>query len=302
MKLVIAEGVGGLSNEAAVAIGRAYKQAGGDDSVEIEFDADSDGVIEDDERMNKNLWVMTARDSLFQTFERAIANFESGYAIPEPPLPPSRLEVTSGVGQIEIEWTPQEAPAGGWELWRAEDRFEGVPVTDKYTYERIATLDPGTTSYLDTEVSRGLDYYYYVQAVGSENADDTGLTPTGSPLKSSRYYAQTYQPAQLKREPGATLEAARVVPNPYNLETADAVRYSQRDQLGFLDIPGNSTIRIFTEMGELVKTIRHEGGSGDEFWDMQTESQQLVTSGIYIAAITDEDSGDTIYRKFVIIR
>ena len=302
VKLVIAEGVASISDEAAVEIGRAYRQAGGSDNAEIEFDADGDGVIEDDERMNKNLWVMTSRDSLFQLFERAIANFENGYNIPEPPRPPASFSVTSGVDQIEIEWTPMESPEGGWELWRAEGRYDGLPVKDEFIYKKIATLDAGTTSYQDSEISRGLNYFYYLQAVGPVNNDDTGMTPTGTRLKSSRYYAQTYEPATLKRGPGETLEAARVVPNPYNLEAEREIRYSTRDQLGFLDIPGNSTIRVFTEMGELVKTIRHQDGSGDEFWDMQTESQQLVSSGIYIAAITDEDAGETIYRKFVIIR
>ena len=301
--LVIAEGVASLSDEATVEIGRAYRRAGGRDNVEIEYDANGDGTIDAaTERMNKNSWVMTSRDSLFQMFERAIANFESGYNIPQPPLPPAEFSVTSGVDQIEINWTPQESPPNGWELWRAEGRYDGLPIRDEYIYKRIATLDPGATNYLDSDVARGLDYYYYLQAVGPVNMDDTGLTPTGVPLKSSRHYAQTYQPAQLKRGPGSSLEAARIVPNPYNLETEEEVRFSTRDQLAFLDIPGNSTIRIFTEMGELVKTIKHEDGSGDDAWDMQTESQQLVSSGIYIAAITDEDIGETIYRKFVIIR
>ena len=309
VKLVIAEAVASISDEAAVEIGRAYRRAGGDDDVEIEFDADGDGTIDPEtERMNKNLWVMTSKDSLFQTFERAIANFESGYSIPDPPLPPAEFSVTSGVDQIGIEWTPQSSPEGGWELWRAADRYDGLPVKEDFIYDCIAgcpgtpELGPNADSYEDSDVSRGLNYFYYLQAVGPVNNDDTGLTPTGVPLKSSRHYAQTYEPANLKRGPGATIEAARVVPNPYNLETEEEVRYSQRDQLGFLDIPGNSTIRIFTEMGELVKTIRHQDGSGDEFWDMQTESQQLVSSGIYIAAITDEEGGETIYRKFVIIR
>ena len=144
VKLVIAEGVASISDEAAVEIGRAYRQAGGSDNAEIEFDADGDGVIEDDERMNKNLWVMTSRDSLFQLFERAIANFENGYNIPEPPRPPASFSVTSGVDQIEIEWTPMESPEGGWELWRAEGRYDGLPVKDEFIYKKIATLDAGT--------------------------------------------------------------------------------------------------------------------------------------------------------------
>ena len=66
---------------------------------------------------------------------------------------------------------------------------------------------------------------------------------------------------------------------------------------------------IFTESGDLVKTIDHDSGSGDEIWggnilDLQTvsDSGQLLVSGIYIAHITDNESGGTAVTKFVIIR
>ena len=55
-------------------------------------------------------------------------------------------------------------------------------------------------------------------------------------------------------------------------------------------------------MGELVETIEHTDGSGDEYWDQTTSSRQVVASGLYIAHITDNASGDTAERKFVIIR
>ena len=66
---------------------------------------------------------------------------------------------------------------------------------------------------------------------------------------------------------------------------------------------------IYTESGDLVKTIEHDSGSGDEIWggnilDLQTVSKsgQLLVSGLYIAQITDNDSGEMAITKFVIIR
>lgn len=317
VKLVIAEAVGGLSERAEFEIGRAYKiQGKGNDSFVIPYDANGDGTISEDERLTKNQWVMTSKDSLFMIFSRAKANYESGYRIPHGPKPPKQLDVRSGVGEISLSWEPYpDASNRGWQVWRAQGRFDGLAMyggqagdfsydTNQYVYRCVAGCDTPlqATSYSDTNVQRGLNYFYHVVAVGDANADPTGNTPVGAVMKSNRYYAQTYQPATLKREPGSSLEAARIVPNPYNRQTASSVRWSHGDQLGFLDIPGNSTIRIFTELGELVKTIRHTDGSGDQFWDMMTESQQLVVSGVYIAAITDEDTGETVYKKFVIIR
>jgi len=51
-----------------------------------------------------------------------------------------------------------------------------------------------------------------------------------------------------------------------------------------------------------VRAIEHSDGSGDEYWDQTTSSRQVVASGLYIAHITDNDSGETAERKFVIIR
>ena len=51
-----------------------------------------------------------------------------------------------------------------------------------------------------------------------------------------------------------------------------------------------------------IETIEHSDGSGDEYWDQTTSSRQVVASGLYIAHITDNDSGETAERKFVIIR
>jgi hypothetical protein len=81
------------------------------------------------------------------------------------------------------------------------------------------------------------------------------------------------------------------------------------NKIMFMDIPASCTINIYTESGDLVKTIEHDSGSGDEIWggnilNLQTvsDSGQLLVSGIYIAHITDKDSGNTTTAKFVIIR
>lgn len=308
--LVVVEGAASLSNKAAFEIGRAYKRSAlgsGDDFASISFDANGNGVIDDDETMSKQHWVMTVRDSLFQTFERAIANYESGYNIPQPPKAPRAFSVTSGVDRISLEWElyPDANLGGisGFEIYRGRVTPMGDPATG-YQYEKVETLGPEARSYDDTNVNRGVNYYYYVQVVGNV-ADNTGIggTPAGVPLKSNRYFTQTYDPAILKRSPGSTLEAARVVPNPLFLGSDPEVRWPDKDyRVGFLDIPGNSNIEIYTELGELVRKIEHTDGSGDAYWDLNTSSNQLVVSGVYLAVIRDNDSGDQIIRKVVVVR
>ena len=118
------------------------------------------------------------------------------------------------------------------------------------------------------------------------------------------------------------MEAIRVVPNPFYVGASQGIggdtplRFSDRsDKLAFYNIPGVCRIDIYSELGELIDTLEHTDGSGDEFWDHTTSSRQVVASGLYIAVITvtedvvDLATGETLFqageqafRKFVIVR
>jgi len=299
VRLVVAEGVAGLSDSAKLEIGIAYKKSRADDSLLIEWPAGS-GV-----EMTKNEWVLTSKDSIFQMFERATANFESGMDIPKAPLPPATFDVAVFGGAIDLKW---EAYAGepdpvSWEVWRTSPIYHNSAY-----YEKIAILPGSARAYRDVVTSAngpisGQEYFYYLTAVGPVNTDPTGNTPIGVSLKSNRYYTQTYFPIPAMRAPGAELDDIVIVPNPYHIGSDPDIRYPDvQDKLGFLDIPGYCTIRIYTQLGELVDTIEHDDGTGDEYWDHTTASRQLVVSGLYIAVITDTETNEKIMKKFVIIR
>jgi len=324
--IVIADVVAGLSEQAAGYIGRAYRKGNANDDFIIPYDADGNGVIEDDERLTKNQWVMTARDSLFKSFEMARQTYQAGYKIPEPPRPPTKFEVTSGTDQISLTWEPASGgpPVDHYEIYRAQNAYygvvtalsvgaDGVAIPDSSRAYRCIAGCPGTpaitgNSYLDTDVARGVSYFYYIQAVGQPNTDPTAMMPVGVPLRSSRYYSQTYEPAFLRRAPGNDLADIRIVPNPYNLAATEDVRFGDRqDKLAFYGLPARATIKIYSELGELIETLEHTDGSGDEFWFMTTSSRQLIVSGVYFAVIEDKTEGSDsfgsqVIRKFIIIR
>ena len=303
VNIVVADGVNGLSMKAKYDIGKLYKATGAtpDESAMLEYNGTS---------MTKNQWALTAKDSLFKTFERALANHAAGYSIPQPPYPPESFAVTSGTDKITLSWVASSSGPSrtGWHVYRAKGTYnfpyvgEALASHGGLGHELIAELSGSATSYEDATAARGESYYYFIQAVG-DAADNNGgaLTPAGA-LKSNQHWTQTYLPASLKRAPGANLEAIRVVPNPYHVGATTDVRFSDRDKLAFLDVPGSCTIKIYTQLGELVETITHTDGSGDEYWDQTTSSRQVVASGLYIAHITDDATGDTAERKFVIIR
>ena len=289
------EAASGLSREAAIEVGRTFKEAEFVDETLITYHGAT---------MTKNEWFFTGEDSLLLTFTRAKANKESGWAIPEPPRPPTLFKVTSGVDAIELEWeVSSEGPTvTGFEVYRTKNEWAGDAIVD-FKYDLIAELGPTVTSYTDDDpdLTRGIGYFYHILSVG-DAADNDGsvMTPPGA-LKSARFYTQTYDPAILKRPPGEAADFV-IVPNPYNLAADPEVRWpDMQDKIAFLDIPGECTIKIYTELGELIRTLDHTDGSGDEYWNLTTSSNQVVVSGIYIVVLEDTE-GDKAIKKLAIIR
>ncbi|MGN8225843.1 hypothetical protein [Gracilimonas sp. BCB1] len=294
--IVIAEASSGISRELANETGAAFKRG--------DIDAEQ-----------KNRVVFQGRDSLFQTFERAIANYESGYAIPEAPEPPSLFTVTSAGNGIDLEWeyTGDTSNLSGFRIYRASGRLDS-------TYRLLYEADPSENFIKDGDVDRGpeylldppirgLDYYYYIVSVGNVNNDGTGQTPTNTQLISNRYYMQSYDPARLLRPAGEAMADIRVVPNPYRANSPVELKFgsvASEDRVAFFEVPSVCTIEIYTELGEKIKTLTNTNGSGDIYWDVKTDFRQRVASGIYIARIINEDPNDDEFgsvatRKIVII-
>lgn len=302
-RIVQAIGIDGLDEEAALVIGEQYKQLlnQGNGDADIEFDSDRNGTIEPDEQRSKNMWVMTARDSLIDTWFNAKANYESGFSIPSPPKPPRNFTVTSKPDEIELTWELYDGEnPQSFEIYRTRSYVNAFRGSE---YELIATPDGSATNYVDSDVSRGVSYFYYMKVVGDVNTDNTGNTPTGVPLKSNRQFTQTYNPAILKRPPGAQIDDVKIVPNPYNLNADQEIRWPDiQDKVGFLEIPGQCDIKIYTESGQLVRSIEHRDLSGDEYWNLTTDANQVVSSGIYIVVVEDIETGSKVIKKMVIIR
>ena len=308
--IVYAEGVAGLNRQLCYTLGAQWL------ANESPFKL-PDGSTTKDRNEFKNAWVMTGRDSLIKTFDLAMENYESDFNIPEPPPPPEQFEVNSGGDRIFLKWSDN---ADGWVGKNFGNRFNGYRVyraihQPDTTYEMIFECGPGTAnpevvhSYQDKSPRRGFNYYYYVVSY------DDGSTPDGV-LESSKFYTMTTEPAFLQRPPGRKLEDIRIVPNPYNIKARDwQFGISAPDRILFVNLPPFCDIKIYTERGDLIKTIHHTDGSGDESWNSITESRQVIVSGIYIVYFevtqdyVDESTGkllfkkgDSIFKKLAVVR
>ncbi len=311
IRIVEAEGVSGLSRELCEIIGRRWKEAYANSSDKGPFQL-PDGSTTDDKDIFKNSWVYTGIDSILLTFSRAKRNFDLNFNIPQPPLPPSVFEVKSGGDRISLTWNLSESESdpdfGGYKIFRAVGKPDTV-------YTEIADLPKGTTFFDDMSAIRGFSYYYYIVSyLKGENNSDGVANPDGI-LMSNKFYTRTTEPAYLRRMAGTSLEGIRIVPNPYNIKAQKIQFPGEPNKLMFLNIPGHCVIKIYTVRGDLIYTIHHEDGSGDESWNLVSSSRQTVVSGVYIAhfEVTEDfkdpetgkikyKKGDTIVKKFIVIR
>lgn len=300
--IIEAEGISGINRQLCEEIGARWKAAFDDPTDNGPFTL-PDGSSTTDEDEYKNSWVYTGKDSIMLTFSRALRNFDAAYMIPQPPQPPTNFTVESGGDRIYLSWlaSPDEGSAdfGGYRLFRAI----GKPDT---TYDEIFACGAGTDHtelvdfFDDTTPVRGQSYYYYIVAFNDGTNNVTQLNPQGS-LHSSKFYTMTTEAAVLKRQAVDDLDKIRVVPNPYNIRAAELQYTGEPNKIAFLDIPGQCTIRIFTERGDLIMTIEHNDGSGDESWNLITDHRQTIVSGIYLAHF-DLPDGRSAFRKFIVIR
>jgi hypothetical protein len=272
----------------------------------------------------KKEWVLRGIEPLFQTLDLAnwaYNEISNGRSVASAPPSPD-ITVTSGPDMINVEWNyPDEdyfkdAVTGvdDWAEWRVYRKEGALLVNDpsdmgtgKQWRQIFSTTDRNIQSFQDENVIRGIDYYYAVTAVDNGTFNNSPVTP-GQPLESSRYITRSLLPA-VSVKPGLnTSGQVRVVPNPATVATGTALQAGDpsNSKISFFNLPVKCTLRIFTETGNLVRTIEHYG-TADEEWFQLTDSNQYVTSGIYILAVTDSEDIDgnkleDQFVKFVIVR
>jgi len=99
--------------------------------------------------------------------------------------------------------------------------------------------------------------------------------------------------------PLPNLDKVRVGPNPF------VVSRSKMNYLRFHNLTANSQVKILTSAGRLVRTLTSNNideimGSYAQ-WDGRNQNGKLVSSGVYLYLVVDEN-GNSTAGKFVVIR
>jgi hypothetical protein len=303
LTFVYAVGVGSIGWEAADSVGRAWLNK----------------QITDAE---KDAYILRGRDSLWNVLDRANWAWDRlsrGLSIPSPPPPPD-VTVTSEPDRITVSWSypgpsyfkDPETGVNDWYAWRVYRKQGAFYVNDPLDQRSQArwtlvfeSRDQGQTTYVDTSVQRGVDYYYAVTAVDDGTQNSTGLD-VGVKLESSMDATRSQLPATSFKPGLSESNKARVVPNPATVAAGGLGFAGTPNKILFVNLPVKCTLRIYTETGDLVRTIDHYG-TADHEWDQRTDDNQYVTSGIYILAVTEGEglNGqplDNQFVKFVLVR
>jgi hypothetical protein len=267
-------------------------------------------ATEQDKR--KDRWISMGLDSVMLTAYRAKWNFIHNFQIPPAPPPANNFFITGyGDTGVEITWTNPDAENmphfAGYRILRK------LSNQDTVFYQEIYSSGPEDKAtehhFIDSTALKTLPYYYYIQT--KAKIDENDLTADQTTRGKIMYSGRNLVPnASFIRPPNFTSEdmsQIRIVPNPYNIN--DPLVRSQfvttdYRQINFMSLPPIVTIKIYTENGDIIKTIEHYKPverDGFEPWDMITGNQQVISSGIYIA-VFQKPSGETTYQKFIIVR
>ncbi len=263
----------------------------------------------------KNAVLDLGRPLLFLNASKAVHTWRNGnvkhgkgtFAIPLAPATPT-LNGFSENDQIRLSWGNEamEDSRGGaianYRIYREAIRPAALETPTDTTFLLHEELPASARDFVDTRVTRGEDYYYYIVAVNSEGVEGSRfLNRTGV---TSDKFLEALTPTRSPDENWQ--DNVVVVPNPYHAQ--GAYNYEEARRLTFLNLPAYANIHVYTITGDRVQTIEHTSATGDADWErQQTFSTTQIVSGIYIYVVEEvsesgSPTGNQAVGKFVVIK
>ena len=315
--LVYAYGHQGLGIDGAIEIGRKYfngtlEAPPGLPDQETGFFPENfrfpSGATQND--IYKDLWYSTVIDSVHEAVEHIEWNMAHDWSVPMTPPPPANLKVTGYPDEARITWEPSGAESdpnfAGYRVMRRKSAL------DTARFHMVHRVPPEEASdsyqFSDSQIQFGASYYYYVQTGRRIAEDNQDAMPNhrGDIIWSGRTLIPTPLSIEPPRAGTETLDDILVAPNPYNINDPAVRAQGWEGDRGivFFNLPATVNVDIYTEDGDHVKRLVHDSpvNAGSIHWDMLTKTNQVVSSGVYIAVFTKPGDGQVAYRKFVVAR
>lgn len=221
------------------------------------------------------------------------------WKIPVPPPSPLLIYSVTAEG-IKLVWDdlPERTPDPlkgypdmvGYIVYRAVYQPINWTVLDTITRNPDGSFQH---TYLDTTAIPGFQYYYVVTAYDEDSLESSKNNylkdANGNPV----YVTMT-------SKLGQDVNNVEVVPNPYR-GSAPWTATEIADKVEFINLPSTCRITIYTLSGYKIKTLENKEGKGSLSWNLLTESDIKVQSGIYIYKVETPD-GNYKLGKLVILK
>ena len=196
------------------------------------------------------------------------------------PDAPVGLTATRDGDQITLNWAISPGQISSYLIYRNR--------TGRAPWTQIASVSPGTSTFIDQNVYPGLQYFYTITATDS----------AGGEGKLSQIVEVTL-PEDTIAAPEPNLDKAIFVPNPYRLN-------GRASSMEFRNLPHRATIRIYNSAGDLIKQIDHRNNTSIQRWDGRNEAGGQISPGIYVYHIETVREGqrgkNSVSGKFAVIR
>jgi len=194
------------------------------------------------------------------------------------------------VDQTPYDSTLTPRPGGSAEVIQVLSGSDSLPTSDRYTWsikiennDSVGVLGPTLGDVYDVRL-----LYPFTEG------DVLVFTTTGEVVESGKAKQEFKTPPY-------------VVPNPYvgaaSFEPGLFATSGRGDRrMEFRGLPQRCTVRIYTVLGELVRTLTHDGSTpGYVAWDLRTKDNLDVAPGLYVFHVDAADLGSYI-GKFAIIK
>ncbi len=251
-------------------------------------------------------------NDISENVDRIIRVYNDGLKVVPPPKPNISYEAFDN--KITLKWTNEKElnftdPITGntrvknYKVFRTTDPQRndwGDPVA---VIPASGNSNLFTYSWTDPQAVQ--NYFYYSYSVTVEDID--GLESGKTFLPSDQSIAGNTAEIRPVNAPEQNVQEVKVVPNPYIISAGwerkrlgDPLLGEPVRDLSFINLPTECKIRIYTLDGDLVKTIEHTDGTGTAFWDIRSEYNQLISTGVYFFHVSSK-YGEKI-GKFAIVR
>jgi hypothetical protein len=282
------------------------------------------------------------RASLIQNAAWARRAFDNGYILPSPPQPPRiKIAPRQSTIDVYWDSSSEKAldpfyKIPDFEGYRIYITRKAGATSSEFELVRDLDLidslgyDTGFDSVRETNVFDTTTYDYHLALSNLKDgfkywvaltAYDKGVPEQGVESMQSGVLA-----TKVLTIPGVSAgqdDSVFVFPNPYK---GQAVWDGARDRekyIWFVNLPRKATVRIFTLAGDLVRTLDFDADTytgadvqglktssernvampgGMCAWDLISERDQAVATGLYIFSVENKETGKNQIGKFMVIR